>query len=140
MQTGALDPFAVNWIAIAVLAVARNALGALWYSPILFGPAYCRMNGVTPERMGEGMPRSVLAELVGNALAAWVLAVAVRLAGATSPGLGLTIGVLAWLGFVATTSLADVTWAKRPFRLWRINNGVHLVGLAAMGAVLAVWR
>lgn len=135
-----MEGLAINWLAIIVLAIGRNALGALWYSPLLFGTAYCRMNGISPQRMGEGMPRSVAAELVGNALAAIVLASAIRLTGAGGVMAGAGIGAAAWLGFVATTSLADVTWAKRPFALWLVNNGVHLIGLTLMGAVLAVWR
>ena len=67
-------------------------------------------------------------------------AAAVQAAHATGVMGGAQVGALAWLGFVATTSLADVTWAKRPFALWLVNNGVHLIGLTLMGGMLAVWR
>ena len=139
-QGDAVEGLAINWLAIIVLAIGRNALGALWYSPVLFGTAYCRMNGISPQRMGEGMPQAILGELFGNLIAGTVLAAAVQAAHATGVMGGAQVGALAWLGFVATTSLADVTWAKRPFALWLVNNGVHLIGLTLMGGMLAVWR
>lgn len=135
-----MEGLAINWLAVIVLAIGRNALGALWYSPLLFAEAYCRMNGISPQRMGEGMPRAIVSELVGNLIAGTVLAVAIQASHATGVMGGAQVGALAWLGFVATTSMADVTWAKRPFALWLVNNGVHLIGLTLMGAVLAVWR
>ena len=136
----AVEGLAINWLAIIVLAIGRNALGALWFSPILFGAAYCRMNGISPQRMGEGMPRAIVGELLGNLIAGTVLAVAIKAAHAAGFMGGVQIGAMAWLGFVATTSMADVTWAKRPFALWLVNNGVHLIGLTLMGAVLTVWH
>ena len=137
---GGMAMFEVNWVAILVLAVFRNALGTLWYSPVLFEGTWCRLNGVTPARMREGLPRNIAVELVGNVILAMALSWVVRLAGVTGIGAGAAIGVLAWFGFVATTSIADVTWAKRPVLLWLIDNGVRVIGFAVMGAVLAIWR
>jgi hypothetical protein len=139
MPATTIDPFAINWLAVLVLAVARNALGALWFSPVLFGPAYCRMNGIAPERMGEGMPRKVATEFVVNALTACVLAMAVRLAGAGGLS-GLAAGVLAWAGFVATTSLAEVDLGRAARGLVVHQQRAASGRYSGMGLVLGLWR
>lgn len=40
----------VNWMAAVAAAVAAFVLGGAWYSPALFGSAWMRASGITPER------------------------------------------------------------------------------------------
>ena len=41
----------VNFLAIAVAAVISTGLGALWYSPLLFGPAWMKALGKTETKV-----------------------------------------------------------------------------------------
>ena len=50
------------------------------------------------------------------------------------------IGFMAWLGFVATVSIASNTYEQRPFRVFLINNVYLLVALMIMGAIIAAWQ
>lgn len=50
------------------------------------------------------------------------------------------IGFMAWLGFVATTMLADVLYEKKNKQLAVINLLYNLVALLINGALLAVWK
>ena len=71
---------------------------------------------------------------------AYVLARFVLHYGAASILEGAVIGFMAWLGFVATVTLASVFYESRPSRLWVINNGYLLLSLVVMGAILGAWH
>lgn len=70
----------------------------------------------------------------------FVLSKFVAAMGATSIGAGISVGFWAWLGFVATVTLASVLYERRPMSLYILNNGYQLVSLAIMGAILAILR
>jgi hypothetical protein len=38
------------------------------------------------------------------------------------------------------STLFSVTFEKRPFVLWTINNGFQLIGIVVMGIIVTVWR
>jgi hypothetical protein len=52
---------------------------------------------------------------------------------------GAAVGFFNWLGFVAVATLGSVTFEKRPFKLYLINNGFLLLAPLLMGPLLAVW-
>jgi hypothetical protein len=41
----------VNYWAIVVVAIAAFVMGAIWYSPLLFGKAYMEVRGMNPDAM-----------------------------------------------------------------------------------------
>ena len=134
----------INYPAVFVSALAYWALGALWYSPLLFERPFVALKGWTPEQVEAARAASHAGE-VGAALAvslltAYVLAHFVKFTGAESARTGALAGFWLWLGFVATTNLSTVLFEGRPAGLYLINNGYHLAGLLGMGAMLAAWR
>jgi len=77
---------------------------------------------------------------LGSLVTAFVLSKVAIAMGASSFGAGIAVGFWVWLGFVATVTLASVLYERRSVNLYILNNGYQLVGLAIMGAILAVWR
>src|SRR6185295_10800150 len=45
-----------------------------------------------------------------------------------------------WFGFAAPITMGQVLWENKPWKLWFIDAGYYLVGICAMGAILAGWR
>ena len=41
----------IHWLPVIGSAVAVFAIGALWYSPFLFGKAWVKDHGHTPEKL-----------------------------------------------------------------------------------------
>jgi hypothetical protein len=130
---------AMNVWAILTAAVAKFLLGWLWYAPFLFGKAWQRLTGCTPEDMKARLPKAIAGDLLTSVIMAFVLVHAVRYAGATTPAQGSAVGFLNWLGFVFVATFIPVLYEGRPFKLFLINNGFHLLGLMLMGAIIAVW-
>jgi hypothetical protein len=134
----------INYPAVFVSALAYWALGALWYSPLLFARPFIGLMRWTPEQLAsvesQGAGAQIVVALLTSLVLAYVLAHFVKFTGAETVKSGALTGFWLWLGFVATSNLETVLFESRPVGLYLINNGYHLVGLLGMGSLLAVWR
>jgi hypothetical protein len=134
----------INYLAVAVSALAYWALGAVWYSPVLFARPFIALMRWTPEELAAveaaGAGKEIGLALLSSFTVAYVLAHFVKYVGAETAATGLKVGFWLWLGFVLTTNSATVLFEGRPFGLYLINVGYNLVGFLGMGALLAVWK
>jgi hypothetical protein len=126
----------INLLAVLVAGVVHLVLGLVWFQPKLFGNAWASLTGKDLKPASRWIPAGVIAHL----LMAFVLAVIVRLANATTALDGALVGILVCLGFVATMEAGELVWEKIPFRLFMIRVGNQLLGFAISGIILAVWR
>lgn len=129
----------IHFFAILSAAVAKVVIGALWYSPALFLNQWLKLSGVSEQQMKDGMGKAVAVDVVGSFIMAFVLVHAVRYAGAETVPQGMAVGFFNWLGLVAVVTIGTVTYEKKPFGLFLLNNGYLLISLLTMGAILAIW-
>jgi hypothetical protein len=129
----------ISWIAVIVAAVIKFLIGWGWYSPMLFGKQWQDLAKVTPEQVQAGLMPALIAEGIGDLIMAYVLARFVGHYG-FGFGIGLLVGFMAWLGFVATVMANQVFYERKPQQLVVINGGYTLVSLLIMGALLGVWH
>jgi hypothetical protein len=108
-------------------------LGAFWYSPVLFGPSWCKLAGVAEAEMKAGLAKALIPDVIGSALMAFVLLHAVHYAGAHNWAQGGAVGFFNWLGFVAVATLGSVTFEKRPLKLYLINKRLSVSRAAPHG-------
>jgi hypothetical protein len=135
----------VNLWAVLVAAVVNFIIGFLFHGPVL-GKTWMRLANVTPtgnEKFADMIPQMVK-NLVVNFIFAYVLAMFYMFAspgGASTGGAwnGMVTGFWVWLGFVVTTSSIEVIWMKRSHQLWLFECFASLVGILAMGAIIASW-
>ncbi len=131
-----LEDVDFNWIAIVVATLVPMAVGMVWYR-VLAEP-WMRAAGRTRDELGGASIAYAIA-LVAAFVTAYVLARVVDWAGATSVGDGLLVGLLIWIGFVATTLAVNGIFGGRTWLLWAIDSGYYLVNLLVMCAILAAW-
>jgi len=127
----------VNWLAVAVAALASFLLGGLWYSPVLFGKAWQRETGLTDERLKQ----SNMAQIFGLSfilalLAAWNFAN--FLGPRPSVVFGTAVGASAGLLWVAGSFGINYLFERKSLKLFLINGGYHTVQFAIIGLVLAL--
>lgn len=134
-----MQPIAINALAFVACVAIRFVIGGLWFSPSLFLRTWQADTGVSDDAMKPRMAKAMGVDLVGAILMAFVLAHAVRYAGASTPITGAMVGAFIWLGFVAATAVARVTYEGASLRLFLINSGYNLVTLMLMGAILGQW-
>ncbi len=88
----------------------------------------------------RGMLLAATASFICDFVIAFILDHLIVWSGAGSFGWGALIGFIAWAGFIAATALPQGMFEGRPFKLFAINSGYWLVGLAIVGGVLAIWK
>lgn len=133
----------VNYLAVLVAAIVNMLIGAIWYSHSLFGKSWMELAGIRPEdteKRASGAKRAYSWTFVASLLMAYALARILWYAQAQSVVGGALIGLLAWLGFVATAVGTNYLFEGRPCRLYAINTGYTLVSLIVMGTILGAWR
>jgi hypothetical protein len=129
-------------LAILVVSVIGFALGAVWYSPMLFVKAWMAEVKMTPE--------SAKAAGVGKSLMIWAflctivstLALAVLVAGHHTrlPLKGAELGLFVGVGLVAARQAVNGLFELRSLKVFMIVSGFEVVQFTVLGAILAVWR
>lgn len=135
--------FHVNYLAVLVAAVAAFALGALWYSPLLFAKRWVAAHGYSPEKVAEmqkDAPRAYGVSFVCFLVLSFCLAILVGRIGVQTALGGVKLGGLCWLGFAATLGLTANVYSDKKIETFVIDAGYQLVYLLLMGVILSVWR
>jgi len=132
--------FGVNYLAIVVAAVVALVIGFIWYSPRVFGNRWMAYLGTTQAQLGNPGPSGMAVGVVASLLNAWVLAVLSLNLGGKSATDGILLGALAWLGFMATITAAQISFEKKPWGLWVLNNAHNLLVQVVMAAIVTAWR
>ena len=128
----------LNWIAIFVAAIVPMVLGALWYSNALFARPWMRAVDRTEDELKDAGMGYVLSA-IGAVLMSYALARIVRWAEVDDLWNGALVGLLVWVGFVATVLAVTTYFGGRPRALWFINAGYQLVALVIVGAIHGIW-
>jgi hypothetical protein len=126
----------MNYWAVLAAALSSFLLGGLWYSAVLFGPAWNRENGGQPK---TGHPGRVFGVSFGFSLVA-AACFAAWLGAAPPLESALKAGALAGSGFVAASFGINYQFAARSARLWLIDGGYHAVQFMLFGLILGLWH
>lgn len=134
----------LNWPAIAVAALAYFALGALWYSKVLFAKRWIadlKIDVNSPDaKKGVGMMFGgsfVLMFVQSLAIAIIAERLNIRGDGWMS---GLKLGALTGGCFCAAAVGVNYLYEKKPFSLFLINGGYAIVGNIIAGIIICCWE
>jgi len=135
-----MDFSKINYFAVVAAALSTFVLGGLWYSPLLFGKAWMRVNNLSESDVaGFSKARmfgwSILFALVMSLNLAMFLA-----APNTNLAWGIAAGALAGVGWVAMAVAIIALFENKSWRYIAINGGYMIVAFIVMGAILGGWR
>lgn len=125
-------------LSIPIAALAAWLLGAVWYTAFsatwlgALGKTKADLVGVTGKPSPLPLALSFAAELV----MATVVAILVARLGLTSAAGGMSIGIMAWLGFVATTLGVNHAYSSAKPELSLIDGGHWLAVLVLIGFIV----
>ncbi len=133
----------INWLAVAVPALATFILGGLWYTA-LFGKKWADLHGYTEEKMKqmhEKTPPPVFfgTMLVCYFLVAVVIAVIVGSFNVGSAASGAALGGLLWI-LTAAIGMTGHIASDRHIGIFAIDSAYQLIYLVGSGAIIAGWR
>ncbi|MCA1727349.1 MAG: DUF1761 domain-containing protein [Actinobacteria bacterium] len=125
----------VNYLAALLGALAYWLLGALWYSPALFGKKWMALSGRSPQDIG-----SPVVVYVGTFVLHFVSAVGVALialeSGVANLNDAVQLGLGAGIAFMAVAIIVTHLYEGRPKALTAITAGYHVVGLTVASVVI----
>jgi hypothetical protein len=130
----------INHLAIFVCALANLALGALWYSPVLFYRPWQRENNLTDEQLKQAkfVPRMIVAFILSLVMS---YNLAFFLGGeGTTAAWGATAGLLTGFGWAAMIFTVVALFELRSIKYMLINGGFVVVYFTLIGFILGVWR
>jgi len=133
----------VSFWGVLLAAIAAMIVGAIWYSPSVFGKSWMKAIGQTEkgmmERRNQAMPLLIGAALV----TAYALAQVAAYLHSLTPDSGLTSAIeaslLVGVGFGATTLVAHTVFDPRDAQAMYINIGNRVVTLFVMGVVIGLF-
>jgi hypothetical protein len=133
----------VHALPVVVSALAVFAIGALWYSPVLFGKQWVAAHGFSEEKlqsMRASSGRAYAVAFLCYVVMAVAMAILIGRIGVTMVQGGVKLGALIGLGFAATISLTANVFSDKPLAAYLIDAGYQVVYLIVMGAILAAWH
>ena len=126
-----------DWIGILLATVVSMGIGAAWYGG--FAKPWVEAAGFTDEQLrhveANDQPVVYVIAAVCHLIMAIVLAAFIASRGG-GIGSGFWTGMLAWLGFVATSMCVNHRFQFRPWTLTAIDAGHYFVALIAQGLIL----
>jgi hypothetical protein len=130
----------VNYLAVLVAGVVYMIIGALWYSPVMFGNAWMKALGKSKEQVSADFtPLNYVWALLTALIASYGIARIWVWSGGTTLADGLMIGILAGVCFSFTSMWVNDAFEAKKRSLTIINVSYHIVGLTVAGAIIGVW-
>ena len=130
-----MEIYGMSAVAILAATAIGMALGALWYSPVLFGAAWMRCVGKTPESLG-----SSTAPIIGSVVASFLTAVGVALvmslAGVHSVQGALQVAAILGLLVVFPAMFSDSLFCGWGTQLLFIQTGYRIASIVLMALAL----
>ena len=128
----------VNWLAVLLGTVVFFAVGALWYG-VVFGKAWQKAVGLSDEQLktGANMPLifglCFLLELV-------VVTMLGHLFARIQPGDHAKMMMAVGFGLAIMSPAIGITYLymRKSLKLWLIDSGHFVVGMAAVGLVFVL--
>lgn len=142
----------IEWLGVLIAFVLVFALNFVWFSEKGFFPRwyeamdrdYEKLRNAPPQDMGKTFGLTALAIAVQALAMTWVLQAAAALYESDiSILLGAGAGAAVGIAFAMFTSLGHRLFSGFGFsagiKIWLIETGADVLGLAVMGVVLSFW-
>ena len=136
-----LDHTATDFIPVVGTAFVSIPVGMLWFSPLLFGTSWLKMNKMSPDAMKKGAGANAYAVSLLSALVMsftiWVLT---GVMGLNTLPTAWSITILLWMSFTFFPSFTRTLFARKPIALMMINTGYQLANALLMATILTYWK
>lgn len=136
-----MEEIMINHWAVIVAAISDLAVGAIWYSPLLFYKGWLNANNFNEEEVKKksNPPVTFSITIVLSLIISYNLAY--FLGGSETDAMwGLTAGVLAGLGWAAMAFAIVALFEMRSLKYILINCGYIVVAFALKGLIIGAWR
>jgi len=131
----------INYIAVLLCGIVAMGIGALWYSPMLFGKIWVASIDKTEEELEKDFQplKAYSVSFLAQLVMAFVLALLLRYVNAATPEEGIRLGFMVWIGFTATTMTVNFLFEGKTFKHFLVDSSYHFIVLMLSGLILGAW-
>ncbi len=139
-MSGGIVKCDVSLIGILVGALVGHFIHAIWYMK-LFTKPFVKYYGwdeeETKKKIGEhkGIGHLILGSFISKVIYSVIFAIIAHNMGISEIEDAIKLGVLVWIGFMATVCLNEVLWHGERIQFYLINQGCYLVSNIATAVV-----
>ena len=131
----------LNYLAVAVSAIAYFMLGAIWYNAKVFGTIWAKGHNIDTTNMDRsGMGKMMALTFVSCFVIAIVCGYMMTALYSYKCMSGMKLGLLMGVGFSGTTYFVHCLYTKKPFSVVLIDGGYHVLGIMLCSIIMSVWR
>lgn len=135
MHLAAID---VSILAVALASLAHFALGAIWYSPMLFSKQWAAALNIKMDGSGGSIAVPLIVNAVGCLVTTTVVGILYLWGGGDGPLDGIVCGLLVGACIIAVENLNRPMYERAPWALYWINSGYSIVAFALVGLVYSL--
>ena len=128
----------INIWAILIITIIYFMLGALWFSPILFGKIWAAGLGFYLDAKSLTI-KKIIRSVVTAFLATISLAIIIELIGTYDLLASLLVRLLIGIGFIFAIDLYDVLFEDKNIKAYIIDSGYHFISIMIAGLILSLW-
>ena len=136
-----MDLSGINWLAVLASGFASWIIGAIWYSPPLFGETWKKELGFTTEYLQSGNMLKIFgSSLVMMLIMAFGMAMFFQGGEEVNWQSGMMYGAMTGIFFVGTSIAINYLYQRRSFKLWLIDGLYQIIMLTVMGLIIGAWH
>lgn len=133
----------INYWAVILATLSSMVVGAIWYTPKVFGNYWMKKASITPSGKASDAIGPIMTTVLVSFVTAWVLAGATFIAwsfyGGGFLGAAIVTAIVLWAGFTAARFITHDAFDNRPSGLTMLNIAHELVTLVVMAIIIGVW-
>lgn len=133
----------INYWAVILATLSSMVVGAIWYTPKIFGNYWMKKSGVEMTGKASDAFGPMVTTVIVSFITAWVLAGASFIAwhfyGGGFLWSSIATAIVLWAGFTAARFITHDAFDKRPSGLTMLNIAHELVTLVVMALIIGVW-
>lgn len=130
----------IDYFSVLIAGISGMVIGALWYSPVLFGKIWMKLSGMDSAKINSvkkiGMGLTYFLAFIGSLIMACVLVHFMAYMVIDNFVDTVQLVFWSWIGFIAPVTLSVVLWEGKSWKLWFLNNSYYLISLIVMSVVL----
>ncbi len=130
-----LESVSLSILGIALGTVAHAAVGAIWYSKLLFIDRWMAALGKTVDQMSGNPAVSIAGSVADSVVTIATLVVMCQWGGGDGPVDGLAVALLIGVGVVCVEGLNRPLFEGSSWALFSINTGSTALGFGLAGLV-----
>jgi len=127
----------INWIAVFLGALAYFIIGALWYSPFLFGKTWAAAHKIDMTGSRKGLGQIMILSFLLDFLVVFVTAVMIELSRAKNFDDKMEVAIMLSVAYSVSIVGQTILYQKKSFGIWVIDAAYHIIGICVAAAIVS---